>query len=75
MPFAPHVFRHTPALRGRITPPDESEMRFGYDRFDELDAQAIEEGWPDGWRSDPHFWTRSHDDQSPHIHTNEGDRT
>ena len=33
------------------------------------------EGWPDGWRSDPHFWTRSHDDQSPHIHTNEGDRT
>ena len=52
MPFAPHVFRHTPALKGRITPPDASEMRFGYDRFDELDAQALEEGWPEGWRMD-----------------------
>ena len=50
MPFAPHVFRHTPALRGLITPPDASEMRFDQDRFDELDAQAEAEGWPPGWR-------------------------
>ncbi len=52
MPFAKHVFRHTPALRGLITPPDESEVRFGQDRFDELDEQAREEGWPPGWRMD-----------------------
>jgi len=50
MPFANHVFRHTPALRGLITPPDASEMRFDQDRFDELDAQAQAEGWPPGWR-------------------------
>ena len=50
MPFAAHVFRHTPALRGQITPPDASEMRFGQDRFDEIDVQAAEEGWPPGWR-------------------------
>lgn len=50
MPFPDHVFRHTPALRGRITPPDQSEVRFGYDRFAELDQQAAEEGWPEGWR-------------------------
>lgn len=52
MPFADHVFDHTPALRGRITPPDISEMRFGLDRFAELDAQAKLEGWPPGWRMD-----------------------
>lgn len=52
MPFAPHVFRHTPALRGKITPPDISEMRFGLERFDELDKQAQIEGWPPGWRMD-----------------------
>ena len=50
MPFDPHVFRHTPALRGLITSPDASEMRFGLDRFAELDAQAVTEGWPPGWR-------------------------
>lgn len=50
MPFPDHVFRHTPALRGRITPPDVSEMRFGQDRYDELDEQARTEGWPPGWR-------------------------
>ena len=50
MPFADHVFRHAPALRGRITPPDVSEMRFGQDRFAEIDAQALAEGWPPGWR-------------------------
>ena len=50
MPFADHVFRHTPNLRGLITPPDVSEMRFGQDRFAEIDAQAKEEGWPPGWR-------------------------
>lgn len=50
MPFASHVFRHTPALRDLITPPDASEMRFGQDRFDELDEQARTEGWPPGWR-------------------------
>lgn len=50
MPFAPHVFRHTPTLRGQITPPDASEMRFGQERFDEFDAQAAAEGWPPGWR-------------------------
>ncbi|MCR9127224.1 MAG: gamma-glutamylcyclotransferase [Rhodobacteraceae bacterium] len=52
MPFPHHVFRHTPALRGLITPPDASGMRFGMDRFDELDIQAAEEGWPPGWRMD-----------------------
>ncbi len=52
MPFAPHVFRHTPALLGLITPPDASELRFGQDRFDELDEQAKVEGWPPGWRMD-----------------------
>lgn len=52
MPFAPHVFRHTPALRGQITPPDVSEMRFGMERFAEFDAQAQKEGWPPGWRMD-----------------------
>lgn len=52
MPFPDHVFRHTPALKGRITPPDASELRFGYDRYDELDLQAAEEGWSPGWRMD-----------------------
>ena len=52
MPFPDHVFRHAPALRGRITPPDGSEMRFGKERFAELDLQALEEGWPPGWRMD-----------------------
>lgn len=50
MPFPDHVFRHTPALKGRITPPDQSGVRFDYDRFEELDAQAVVEGWPEGWR-------------------------
>lgn len=50
MPFPDHVFRHAPGLRGRITPPDASEVRLTYDRFAELDAQAAEEGWPPGWR-------------------------
>ena len=52
MPFPPHVFRHTPSLRNLITPPETSEMRFGLERFAELDLQALEEGWPDGWRMD-----------------------
>ena len=52
MPFPPEVFRHTPALRGLITPPEISEVRFGLERFAEYDLQAIEEGWPDGWRMD-----------------------
>ncbi len=52
MPFPDHVFRHTPALKGLIKPPDTSEMRFGLERFAELDVQAAEEGWPDGWRMD-----------------------
>ena len=50
MPFPDYVFRHTPALRGLITPPDSSEMRFGQERFAELDIQAKEENWPPGWR-------------------------
>jgi cation transport protein ChaC len=52
MPFADHVFRHTPALRHLITAPEASEMRFGQDRFDELDVQAQSEDWPPGWRMD-----------------------
>lgn len=52
MPFPEHVFHHTPGLRELITPPQTSEMRFGQDRFDELDVQAIAEGWPPGWRMD-----------------------
>ncbi|WP_146348454.1 gamma-glutamylcyclotransferase [Phaeobacter marinintestinus] len=52
MPFPDHVFRHAPALMGKITPPDVSNVRFGLDRFDELDVQAREEGWEPGWRMD-----------------------
>ena len=52
MPFPEHVFQHTSALRDLITPPDSSEMRFGYEYFDELDKQAEAEGWPSGWRMD-----------------------
>lgn len=52
MPFPDHVFAHTPALRRLITPPDASEMRFGLDRFAELDEQAVLEEWPPGWRMD-----------------------
>ncbi|MEM7525187.1 MAG: gamma-glutamylcyclotransferase [Pseudomonadota bacterium] len=40
----------TVVTQGRITPPDKSEMRFGQDRFAELDAEAAAEGWPPGWR-------------------------
>jgi glutathione-specific gamma-glutamylcyclotransferase len=50
MPFPDHVFHHTPALRELITPPDASDMRFGQERFAELDEQAEAEGWPPGWR-------------------------
>ena len=52
MPFDDHVFRHTPALRGKVTPPSVSEMRFGLERFDEFEEQAIAEGWPADWRMD-----------------------
>lgn len=52
MPFAPHVFRHTPALRGKVTPPDSSEMRFGQDRFAELEEEAAAENWPADWCMD-----------------------
>ena len=52
MPFHERVFRHTPALSGLIIPPDESQMRISYERFAELDAQALEENWPAGWRMD-----------------------
>jgi cation transport protein ChaC len=52
MPFDDHVFRHTPALRGKVTPPSVSEMRFGLERFDEFEEQAIAEGWPTDWRMD-----------------------
>jgi hypothetical protein len=37
MPFPDDFFQHTPALRDLITPPDTSEMRFGQERFAELD--------------------------------------
>lgn len=50
MPFADEVFRYAPALKGRITPPEQSELRLSYQRFEELDAQARTENWPDGWR-------------------------
>jgi glutathione-specific gamma-glutamylcyclotransferase len=52
MPFHEHVFLHIPALRELITSPDASEMRFGLERFAELDEQAEAEGWPSGWRMD-----------------------
>ena len=52
MPFPDYVFKHTPALRDLITPPDSSAMRFGYEYFDELDKQAEAECWPSGWRMD-----------------------
>ena len=50
MPFPDKVFRHAPALKGRIKPPDQSRMRLSYARFEELDALAVSEGWPPGWR-------------------------
>lgn len=50
MPFPDAVFRHAPALKGRIVPPAKSLLRLTYERFDELDAQALAEGWPPGWR-------------------------
>lgn len=50
MPFPRHVFHHTPAIRELVTPPDASDMRFGQERFAELDEQAEAEGWPPGWR-------------------------
>lgn len=50
MPFPDDVFKHAPALKGRIKPPDESRMRLSYARFEELDAQAIAERRPPGWR-------------------------
>ena len=50
MPFPDEVFRHTPALKGRIRPPDQSRMRLSYARFEELDKQAIAENRPPGWR-------------------------
>ncbi|MEO1492272.1 MAG: gamma-glutamylcyclotransferase [Pseudomonadota bacterium] len=62
MPFADHVFRHVPDLRPCITPPDQSEMRFGLERFAELDAQAESEGWPPGWRME-------HDDREANRRT------
>ena len=52
MPFPDHVFRYAPALRGRVKSLEDTEMRFGLDRFAELDEQAVEEGWPPGWRMD-----------------------
>ncbi|WP_170610857.1 gamma-glutamylcyclotransferase [Ruegeria arenilitoris] len=62
MPFPERVFKHTPALRGLITPPDSSEMRFGLERFAELDKQAEDEGWPAGWRM-------NHDDREANRQT------
>ncbi len=52
MPFPDHVFCHVPALQGLIVAPDQSKMRFGQARFDELDARAAAEGWEPGWRMD-----------------------
>ncbi|MEX0281050.1 MAG: gamma-glutamylcyclotransferase [Arenibacterium sp.] len=46
------AFRHLPALKDKITPVEESQVRLSYRRFEELDAQAQEEGWPPGWRMD-----------------------
>lgn len=50
MPFPKNVFRNIPALQGLIKPPDQSDMRLSYERFAELDAQALSEDWPPGWR-------------------------
>ncbi len=52
MTFADKVFKHAPELRGRITPPDESQVRLSYERFAEYDRLAIEENWPPDWRMD-----------------------
>lgn len=46
------AFRHVPALRDRITPMAQSQVRLSYARFEELDAQALEENWPPDWRMD-----------------------
>lgn len=46
------VFRHMPALRELIIPPEQSAMRLSDERFAELDAQARAEGWPPDWRMD-----------------------
>lgn len=50
LPFPDDVFRHVPGLKGRIKPPNESRMRLSYARFDELDALAVAEKRPPGWR-------------------------
>lgn len=50
MPFPEEVFRFAPALKDRITPPWESRLRLTLAYFDELDALAVEENWPEGWR-------------------------
>jgi cation transport protein ChaC len=48
------AFRHVPSLKDRITPVAASQVRLSYSRFEELDLQAREEGWPEGWRMDHH---------------------
>lgn len=52
MPFPEHVFRHMPALIGKIIAPDVSDVRFGQDHFVELEEQAVAESWPSDWRMD-----------------------
>lgn len=55
MILAETAFQHVPSLKDKITPMAESQVRLSYRRFEELDAQAEEEGWPDGWRMDHHL--------------------
>ena len=48
--LASDAFRHLPALCRLIVSPQSSAMRLSDERFAELDAQALLESWPPGWR-------------------------
>lgn len=52
MAFPDHVFKYAPELRGRVIPPDDSQVRLTYERFAEYDRLAAEENWPADWRMD-----------------------
>ncbi|MEX0338562.1 MAG: gamma-glutamylcyclotransferase [Arenibacterium sp.] len=52
MTITDSAFHHLPELKDKITPVEGSQVRLSYRRFEEIDVQAKEEGWPPGWRMD-----------------------
>jgi cation transport protein ChaC len=50
--FPDSVFKFVPELKGKVTPPEESQVRLSYERFAEYDKLAAEEHWPADWRMD-----------------------